>query len=106
MPTSVPGWSRKSSGTAVRLKDWFRPWSKNVCGKRSNQNLTRSDCMELSQRIGRISVSSTLAVVQKAAKLKASGISVVDFGAGEPDFPTPDNIKRAAIEALNQNFTK
>jgi aspartate aminotransferase len=62
--------------------------------------------MELSQRIGRISVSSTLAVVQKAAKLKASGISVVDFGAGEPDFPTPDNIKRAAIEALNQNFTK
>jgi aspartate aminotransferase len=62
--------------------------------------------MELSQRISRISVSSTLAVVQKAAKLKASGISVVDFGAGEPDFPTPDNIKNAAIEALNQNFTK
>jgi aspartate aminotransferase len=62
--------------------------------------------MELSQRIGRISVSSTLAVVQKAAKLRASGISVVDFGAGEPDFPTPDNIKKAAIEALNQNFTK
>jgi aspartate aminotransferase len=62
--------------------------------------------MELSQRISRISVSSTLAVVQKAAKLKASGISVVDFGAGEPDFPTPENIKKAAIEALNQNFTK
>ena len=62
--------------------------------------------MELSQRISRISVSSTLAVVQKAAKLKASGVSVVDFGAGEPDFPTPDNIKQAAIEALNQNFTK
>jgi len=62
--------------------------------------------MELSQRISRISVSSTLAVVQKAAKLKASGVSVVDFGAGEPDFPTPDNIKKAAIEALNQNFTK
>ncbi len=62
--------------------------------------------MELSQRIGRISVSSTLAVVQKAAKLKASGVSVVDFGAGEPDFPTPENIKKAAIEALNQNFTK
>ena len=62
--------------------------------------------MELSQRISRISVSSTLAVVQKAAKLKASGASVVDFGAGEPDFPTPDNIKKAAIEALNQNFTK
>jgi aspartate aminotransferase len=62
--------------------------------------------MELSQRISRISVSSTLAVVQKATKLKASGINVVDFGAGEPDFPTPDNIKKAAVEALNQNFTK
>ena len=62
--------------------------------------------MELSQRISRISVSSTLAVVQKAAKLKASGINVVDFGAGEPDFPTPDAIKKAAVEALQQNFTK
>ena len=62
--------------------------------------------MQLSERISRISVSSTLAVVQKAAQLRASGVSLVDFGAGEPDFPTPDNIKRAAIEAINQNFTK
>ncbi|MGH9359084.1 MAG: pyridoxal phosphate-dependent aminotransferase [Terriglobia bacterium] len=62
--------------------------------------------MEFSQRIGRISVSPTAAVVQKAAKLTAAGVDVVDFGVGEPDFPTPENIKRAAIEALNQNFTK
>ena len=62
--------------------------------------------MQLSQRISRISVSSTLAVVQKAAQLRASGVSLVDFGAGEPDFPTPDNIKNAAIEAIHQNFTK
>jgi aspartate aminotransferase len=62
--------------------------------------------MELSERISRISVSSTLAVVQKAAQLRASGVSLVAFGAGEPDFPTPDNIKNAAIEAVNQNFTK
>jgi aspartate aminotransferase len=62
--------------------------------------------MQLSERISRISVSSTLAVVQKAAQLRASGVSLVDFGAGEPDFPTPDNIKSAAIEAINQNFTK
>lgn len=62
--------------------------------------------MQLSERISRISVSSTLAVVQKAAQLRASGVSLVDFGAGEPDFPTPDNIKKAAIEAINQNFTK
>ena len=62
--------------------------------------------MHFSQSVSRISVSSTAAVVQKAAKLKADGVSVVDFGAGEPDFPTPENIKRAAVEALNQNFTK
>jgi aspartate aminotransferase len=62
--------------------------------------------MYLSERIGRISVSPTLAVVQTAAKLKANGIDVVDFGAGEPDFPTPENIKRAAIDAIHQNFTK
>jgi aspartate aminotransferase len=62
--------------------------------------------MQFSERISRITVSSTLAVVAKADKLKASGVSVVDFGAGEPDFPTPDNIKQAAVEALNQNFTK
>jgi aspartate aminotransferase len=62
--------------------------------------------MQLSERISRISVSSTLAVVQKAAQLRASGVSLVDFGAGEPDFPTPENIKNAAIEAIHQNFTK
>jgi aspartate aminotransferase len=62
--------------------------------------------MQFSERISRISVSSTATVVAKADKLKSSGIDVVDFGAGEPDFPTPENIKRAAIEALDQNFTK
>ena len=62
--------------------------------------------MQFSERISRISVSPTAAVVAKADQLKAGGADVVDFGAGEPDFPTPENIKRAAIEALNQNFTK
>jgi aspartate aminotransferase len=45
-------------------------------------------------------------VAADAAKLRAEGVDVVDFGAGEPDFPTPDNIKQAAIRALDQNFTK
>ena len=62
--------------------------------------------MQPSERISRISISSTAAVMAKAEKLKASGVSVVDFGAGEPDFHTPENIKRAAVEALQQNFTK
>ena len=62
--------------------------------------------MQFSERMSRITVSHTAAVVAKAAKLKATGTKVVDFGAGEPDFPTPANIKRAAIQALEQNFTK
>jgi aspartate aminotransferase len=62
--------------------------------------------MQLSESISRISVSPTAAVVMKADKLKSSGVNLVDFGAGEPDFPTPENIKRAAIEALEKNFTK
>jgi aspartate aminotransferase len=62
--------------------------------------------MQFSERMSRISVSHTAAVVAKAAKLKATGAQVVDFGAGEPDFPTPGNIKRAAVLALEQDFTK
>src|SRR5712691_8400632 len=61
---------------------------------------------QISDRISTISVSSTMKVASDAEKLRAEGIDVVDFGAGEPDFPTPDNIKQAAIRALEQNFTK
>jgi aspartate aminotransferase len=61
---------------------------------------------ELAQRISSISVSSTMKVAADAEKLRREGVDVVDFGAGEPDFPTPDNIKQAAIRALEQNFTK
>ena len=61
---------------------------------------------ELAERISRISVSSTMKVAAEADKLRREGVDVVDFGAGEPDFPTPDNIKQAAIRAIEQNFTK
>jgi aspartate aminotransferase len=60
----------------------------------------------LSDRIGLISVSSTMKVAADADRLRLEGVDVVDFGAGEPDFPTPDNIKQAAIRAIEQNFTK
>jgi aspartate aminotransferase len=62
--------------------------------------------LEIAERISLISVSSTMRVSAEAEKLRTQGVDVVDFGAGEPDFPTPDNIKRAAIRALEQNFTK
>jgi aspartate aminotransferase len=62
--------------------------------------------MEIAERISSISVSSTMKVAADAERLRSQGVDVVDFGAGEPDFPTPDNIKQAAIRALDQNFTK
>ncbi len=57
-------------------------------------------------RIGRIEVSATLAVGAEAAKLRAQGINLVDFGAGEPHFNTPRHIKDAAIAAIEGNFTR
>jgi aspartate aminotransferase len=57
-------------------------------------------------RIGRIEVSATMAVAAEAAKLRAQGVNLVDFGAGEPHFPTPRHIKDAAISAIEANFTR
>jgi aspartate aminotransferase len=60
----------------------------------------------LADRVNRISVSQTMVVLQEAERLKAQGVDVADFGPGEPDFPTPEHIKRAAIRALEENRTK
>jgi aspartate aminotransferase len=57
-------------------------------------------------RIGRIEVSQTMAVAAEAAKLRAQGVNLVDFGAGEPHFATPRHIKDAAIAAIEANFTR
>ncbi len=57
-------------------------------------------------RIGRIEVSATMAVAAEAAKLRAQGANLVDFGAGEPHFATPRHIKDAAIAAIEANFTR
>src|SRR3982750_3805181 len=62
--------------------------------------------MKLASRISRISVSQTRGVREAAIKLREQGIDVVDFGPGEPDFPTPENIKQAGIKAIQDNFTK
>ncbi len=59
-----------------------------------------------SQNVAKMQVSSTLAAMQAADALRASGASVVDFGAGEPDFDTPDNIKHSAAEAMRAGKTK
>ena len=57
-------------------------------------------------RIGRIEVSATMAVTAEAARLRAQGVQLADFGAGEPHFATPRHIKDAAITAIEGNFTR
>jgi aspartate aminotransferase len=68
--------------------------------------MTTTAAAVFSDRIGRIEISATMAVTAEAAKLRAQGAKLVDFGAGEPHFATPQHIKDAAIEAIQKNFTK
>ncbi len=65
-----------------------------------------TEAVKLTERINRIEPSATMAVVAEADKLRQQGIDVVDFGAGEPHFATPQHIKDAAIAAIQGNFTK
>ena len=59
-----------------------------------------------SDRVSRIRVSSTIAVTIEADRLRADGADLTDFGAGEPDFPTPEHIKQAGVAAIGANFTR
>lgn len=65
-----------------------------------------SDKFPAADNVAKMQASSTLAAMQAAVKLRAEGFDVVDLGAGEPDFDTPDNIKRAAQEAMREGETK
>jgi aspartate aminotransferase len=62
--------------------------------------------VHLTGRINRIQISPTAAVIAEADRLKSEGVDIADFGPGEPDFPTPDHIKKAAIAAIEANKTK
>jgi aspartate aminotransferase len=62
--------------------------------------------MRLAQRLGAIGLSSTAQAAAAAERLRREGADVVDLGVGEPDFPTPANAKRAAIDAIERNFTR
>ena len=61
---------------------------------------------QLSDRLNRLSPSATLAMSQKSSEMKAQGIDVINLSVGEPDFPTPDNIKVAAKKAVDENYSK
>ena len=60
----------------------------------------------IAKRVGSVKPSMTLAISAKAKELRAQGVDVVGFGAGEPDFDTPENIKEAACRAIKEGFTK
>lgn len=62
--------------------------------------------MVLTDRINRIQISPTAAVIAEADRLKSQGVDIADFGPGEPDFPTPEHIKKAAIRAIEANKSK
>ena len=60
----------------------------------------------LSDRLGRLSTSATLAMSQKSSELKAQGIDIINMSVGEPDFNTPDHIKAAGIKAIEDNWSR
>jgi len=62
--------------------------------------------MKLTKRVLGMSPSPTMAITSKAKEMRAKGIDVIGFGAGEPDFDTPEHVKEAAIKAIKEGFTK
>ena len=62
--------------------------------------------MELANRVKKVNPSATLAITSKAKRLKSEGKDIVNFGAGEPDFDTPEFIKNVAVESIKSGFTK
>ncbi len=60
----------------------------------------------ISEKVNQIGISPTLKITAKAKAMKAEGIDIVDLSVGEPDFPTPENVKAAGIKAIEQDFTK
>ena len=61
---------------------------------------------QLSDRINRLAPSATLAMSQKSGEMKAQGIDVINLSVGEPDFDTPDHIKAAAKQAIDENYSR
>ena len=62
--------------------------------------------MKIAKRVSNLTSSPTMAVMEEAARLRAEGKEIIDFGVGEPDFNTPDNIKQKGHEAIDKNFTR
>src|SRR6266403_3850447 len=108
--TSRRASSRKSPASARRLPAWCRrssrsDWPRSTLPSNRADRRRRSHAV-LADRLKTLAPSSTLAVQAKARELRRRGIDVISFGAGEPDFDTPERIKDAAIQALRRGQTK
>src|ERR687895_344343 len=85
----------------------FPGWFQAMYSRNSRQSFpVRIPMSKLAQRTQGIKPSVTLAIAAKAGKLRAEGVDVANFSAGEPDFDTPEHIKAAAVEALRRGMTK
>jgi len=73
---------------------------------KENESLKGAEKMKISKRAQAVPPSATMAVTSRAKQLKAQGVDIISFGAGEPDFDTPEYIKDAAVEALLAGRTK
>ena len=62
--------------------------------------------MRLSERVNNLKPSATLTITAKAKSLRAQGVDIIGFGAGEPDFDTPENVKKEGVAAIKSGFTK
>ena len=62
--------------------------------------------MKLSKRVMELKPSATLSITTKVKQMRSQGIDVIGFGAGEPDFDTPENVKEESIRAIQNGFTK
>src|SRR5437868_12134644 len=83
-------------------------WTKTISNRQSTASTAKNNAtdMEISARAAQLTPSLTLSIDSKAKAMKAEGLDVCGFGAGEPDFDTPEHIKQAAIDALQAGFTK
>ena len=108
---SIAGLGAGDGGTALDernsiLRIKLQTHEERKAGKTMSTVTQSLAAVKLTERINRIEPSATMAVVAEADKLRQQGIDVVDFGAGEPHFSTPQHIKDAAIAAIQNNFTK
>lgn len=97
-------WQRRSA-SALSLCLILPPLSKRGKLIAEENNHRETNTMDISRRVAALAVSATLEVTNKAAELRRKGVDIIGFGAGEPDFPTPENVKAVGMAAIQAGHT-